>query len=279
MSEITYIHRDNIGYDFGSLHDAHKVLLSEATTQGRVVVLNSSMLNLASSGFCKDPVLDQLVSPSSKHDLYGITSSYECKSYHVQSYFYSMSSNFFNSDVFDSFLSRYINGLAATKLSPRSYAIKHGELRLTNIALKAGYSASSIFNDFCVPASTHYATMTKLVNAIESLLGDNLPMLMLGPATYQPLKISFLSEWISKPGLQTNISQSCWAMLIANGFHFIKRELLESQADHIPIAPSAPALLLPLLEALRIEIPTWSDIRALPYILYASRSAEKDASC
>jgi hypothetical protein len=278
MSRITYIHRQNIGYDFGALLDSRDVILSGPRPEGRVLVLNSSMLNLASPGFGEDPVLDVLASPPGNHDLVGVTSSYECCTYHIQTYFYSMSSAFFCSDILDRFLSRYFERLATTRLSPRDYAIKHGELNLTRLAIEAGYSVTSLLSDLCLPAPTHYSEMTRLYDSIESLIGNQTRVLMQSSGLYPDLKTSFLSEWISRPGLQTNVSQACWALMISRGFLFIKRELLESRTKCSPIAPSAAALLLPLLASLKIDIPSWSDLSAMPNILYGSISKRESGA-
>lgn len=269
---LAYIHRDNHGYDFGALKDARDILVRHGLLgDGRYVVLNSSMLNLASAGFGKDWVLDKLSAPGEKADLLGVTASYEYDGYHIQTYFYSLSSDWFCSRECKSFLDKYNRGLAKTKLSPRNYAIKAGELSLSRVATKAGYDVRSIFEDLLLPNKECYEQAESLTDAVRKLIPrlDLYDLASAGPLTSNPA--NFKNELLPKLGMQTNLSHSFWALLLFRQFLFLKRELLELKDPAAVHAPSVVALLIPVLEACEVRIPEWSDIHALPRLLHASK--------
>ena len=273
---LACIHRHNRGYDFGSLKDARDTIRKHGLdTEGRYVVVNSSMLNLASEGFGKDPILDQLTRTNDKNDLLGITASYEKSIYHIQTFFYSVSSHLFNSEDFERFLQRYENGLQKTKLSPRDYAIKYGELSLSKFAINAGYKVDSIFSDFCLPSSKSYAEIESIHEDLQKLIPayDSLDWSSSHPLASNPLKLQ--SEWLPRLGMHSNPVQSCWSLMLKRQFFFIKRELLEFSHPDGHHSPSVVALLLPVLETLNASIPEWSDLHYLPYITHSSKGGKK----
>jgi len=270
---LAYIHRENHGYDFGALKDARDILLRHGLLgDGRYVVLNSSMLNLASAGFGSDSVLDELTSPSTKADLLGVTASYQGTGYHIQTFFYSASSDWFCSPKCTRFFEGYTNGLARTKLPAREYAIQAGELGLSQAAMNAGYSVRSIFDDLCLPKRECYEQIEALREAVASLIPHfNLYELSAGhDSTSNPSYHRY--EWLPKLGLQSNPSQTCWSLLLFRGFFFLKRELLEFPHGQSHHAPSVVALLMPLMEACEVEIPSWSDLDALPRLIHVSKA-------
>lgn len=272
---LAYVHRDNHGYDFGALKDARDTLEQHGLlADGRYVVLNSSMLNIASSGFGSDPVLDQLASTESEEDLLGVTASYETSGYHIQTYFYSFSSNWFRSDECKRFLDKYQQGLLKTKLSPRNYAIQFGELSLSQAAMNAGYSVRAIFDDLCLPTAECYSqiadlrrSIVKLVPSLESLEWSALHSSSSNPVFHQ-------FEWLPRLGLQSNPSQSCWSLLLYRRFFFLKRELLELSQVQAHHAPSVAALLMPLLDACEVSLPPWSDMHMLPHLIHSSKTGD-----
>ncbi|MEO1001527.1 MAG: hypothetical protein AAFX65_00270 [Cyanobacteria bacterium J06638_7] len=270
---LVYVQRHNLGYDFASLIDVRNLLSSHGLlVESRYVVINSSLLNIASEGFGRDPILQQLAHPDREIDLLGVTSSYERMTYHIQTYYYSYSARLFCSKDLHSFFRDYAVGLSRTKLTPRNYAIRFGELELTAYVMKRGFSATSIFEHLHLSSSDEYSTMISLVERIREAI--QLPIQEPACVADLPTLIpgAFMREWRSVPGLQTNISQSCWALLLANQFLFIKRELLE---NHQPVqhchATSAVSMLLPVLRAMQIELPQWSDLHVLPRLIFASK--------
>jgi hypothetical protein len=276
--EFTYIQRKNKGYDFGALRDArHALACHGLLTDSRYVIINSSLINIASKGFGHDPVLDKLAEPESEIDLLGVTSSYEQRIYHIQSYYYSFSAQLFCSSDIDQYFQRYWLGLSSPQqhMTPRDYAIKNGELGLTSYILKRGYSASSLFEHFHLPSPEAYATIESLWLRIQGFLPTNLsqdPLLQSSAGPGPSLPTSFITEWRSKPGLQTNMSQACWALLLAHQFLFIKRELLENYQPHNHChARSAASMLMSVLRALDVEIPSWSDMHVLNRLVFASK--------
>ncbi|MCP9887704.1 hypothetical protein KBY96_07130 [Cyanobium sp. ATX 6A2] len=273
--ECVYIQRENIGYDFGALRDARESLAKHGLlTDTRYVIINSSLINIASKGFGHDPILDRLAEPENDIDLLGVTSSFEQRTYHIQSYFYSFSARLFCSSDLDNYLKRYWLGLSVqqSKMKARDYAIKNGELGLCSFVLKNGYSATSLFEHLHLPCTDTFAAMESLRMDIQDNISkkcfpDSLPGSWAGS-----IHPSFMTEWWSKPGLQANMSQACWALLLLNRFMFIKRELLENYQPHNHChARSACSMLMPVLRSLEVEIPSWSDLHVLNRLVFASR--------
>lgn len=265
---LTVIQRDNSGYDFGSIATARKVLMEHGLFGSkRYVVINSSMLNVASHGFHGDPFLDTLVDPPDEADLVGITSSYEDRTFHIQTFFFSMSQRMFEAKTFGRFLGDYLRGLSSTKETSRTYAIKNGELKLTKFAISQGFLIRSLLFNHGLPDVAAFEEMKLLSRKMARLLeGDD------GLVCANNIKLlinDFSSEWIPKAGLQYNPSQACWALLMSRGFLFLKREVLELSETRSIHAPSVCALLMPLLSLLALEIPEWSDLNQLPEMIHA----------
>lgn len=278
---LAYVHRENHGYDFGALKDARDTLEQHALlADGRYVVLNSSMLNIASPGFGSDPILDQLSCPTEETDLLGITASYEENVYHIQTYFYSCSAKFFRSAQCARFLEKYQNGLSKTKLSARDYAIQAGELSLSPVAIKAGYSVRAIFDDLCLPTRKCYEEIEALSKLVFALLPSLQSPALLSHRSSASNPLYFQVEWLPRVGLQSNPSQSCWSLLLYRDFLFLKRELLEFSNAQEHHAPSVVALLMPVLEACEVNLPDWSDLRALPQLVHSSKvNDDRDIQC
>ncbi|EDY38003.1 hypothetical protein CPCC7001_882 [Cyanobium sp. PCC 7001] len=262
--------RANYGYDFGSIREARDLLMKHDLLQSsRYVFINSSMLNIASHGFGQDAFLDALANQSCGDDLLGITGSFEDRSYHIQTYFFSVSSKLFESKAFGRFLGDYIRGLKVTKESPRLYAIKNGELKLTRFAISQGMSVGTLLFNGGFPTIEDYELMKELSGSLAKYLHVD----FVGQRTkLHSLIDDFSSEWMPSAGLQFNPSQSCWALLMAKGFLFIKREALELSDSRSIHAPSVCAMITPLMHQLGISLPAWSDLNYLPKILFAPKA-------
>lgn len=273
LGNLAYVQRANLGYDFGALRDVRVLLSAHGLLKdGRYVVLNSSMLNIASAGFGADPVLDRLAQQDQEADLLGVTSSYEKVGYHIQSYFYSVSGLLFRAAKFGDWLDSYWRGLGETKLTPRNYAIQKGELRLTAWALRSGYKVASVFDHFHLPTADLYRQINSLSDQLLLLLGPStqgiaLPVRPEGPHLLE----TFRYEWLPRLGFQANPTQAWWALFLLNNFFFVKRELLENGFVRGNCALTVHALMLPLLEAISLEIPSWSDMHSLKQQIHASR--------
>lgn len=265
---IAVIQRGNSGYDFGSLQAARRILMEHGLFGSkRYVVINSSMLNIASHGFHGDPFLDALVDPPDEADLVGITSSYEDRSFHIQTFFFSVSQRMFEAKTFGRFLGDYLRGLNSTKEATRTYAIKNGELKLTRYALSQGFLIRSLLFHHGLPDVAAFREMKLLSRKMARLLEDEDGLVCAN--NIKSLINDFSSEWIPKAGLQYNPSQACWALLMSRGFLFLKREVLELSETRSIHAPSVCALLMPLLSLLALEIPEWSDLNQLAEIIHA----------
>lgn len=269
--DLAVIKRTNLGYDFGSIKEVRDLLVSHGLLgSSRYVFINSSMLNIASHGFGQDGFLDALANPDCSDDLLGVTSSFENSVFHVQSYFFSASKRLFESKAFGRFLGDYIRGINVSKDSPRLYAIKNGELKLTKFAMTQGLSVGTLLFNGGLPALSDYELMKDLGSRLSAFLA---PLESAAPRSkVQSLLDDFCSEWLPSAGLQFNPSQSCWALLLARGFLFLKREALELSDTRSIHAPSVCAMIVPLLNQLGIVLPPWSDLHYLPEILFAPKA-------
>jgi len=271
--KLCVIHRANYGYDFGALRDVRLVLLPlEQPDESRFVIINSSMLNLASNGFGCDPVLDELAAPKDKVDLLGVTSSYESGVYHIHTYFYSLSPALFTASEFAFFLDGYWHGCFASATSPRDYAINKGEKSFTSLVLKLGLKVDSLFEDLHLATPDSFQIMNGLARELDGVLGDGLPYFSLWMPNDRHMRLVdlFLSEWLPKPGLQHNPVQSQWALLLSRGFYFVKRELLESRFTESH-SLSISSMLLPVLAALSVSVPPYSDLHFLGRLVHSSK--------
>jgi hypothetical protein len=273
LGNLAYVQRVNLGYDFGALRDVRSLLSTHGLLEdGRYVVLNSSLLNIASAGFGSDPVLDRLAQQDQDTDLLGITSSYEKVGYHIQSYFYSASGSLFRAAKFGEWLDAYWRGLGASKLTPRNYAIQKGELRLTAWASRTGYKVASVFDHLHLPTADLSRQVHSLADQLLLTLGPSIESTPLASRPEGPqLLDTFRYEWLPRLGFQANPMQAWWALLLFNDFFFIKRELLDNSFVRGNCALTVHALMLPLLEAIGVQIPAWSDIHTLKEQIHASR--------
>jgi len=273
LGNPAYVQRVNIGYDFGALRDVRELLAAHGLLEdGRYVILNSSMLNIASAGFGADPVLDRLAQQDQEADILGVTSSYEKVGYHIQSYFYSVSGSLFRAARFGEWLDAYWRGLGETKLTPRNYAIEKGELRLTAWALRSGYKVAAVFDHFHLPTADLYRQVNSLADQLLLLLGPSIQCIALPVRPEGPqLLETFRYEWLPRLGFQANPTQAWWALFLINDFFFVKRELLENGFVSGNCALTVHALMLPLFEAIGLEIPLWSDMHSLKRQIYAAR--------
>lgn len=273
LGDLAYVQRANIGYDFGALRDVRSLLSAHGMLEdGRYVVLNSSLLNIASAGFGSDPVLDHLAQQDQDADLLGVTSSFEKVGYHIQSYFYSASESLFGSAKFGEWLDVYWQGLGATKLTPRNYAIEKGELRFTAWATRSGYKAAALFDHVHLPTTDLYRQINSLADQLLQLLGPSIQNTPLPARPEGPhLLETFRYEWLPRLGFQANPTQAWWALLLINDFRFVKRESLENAFVHGNSALTVHALMMPLLEAVGVQIPSWSDLHSLKEQIHVAR--------
>lgn len=273
LGDLAYLQRANIGYDFGAMRDVRSLLSTHGLLEdGRYVVLNSSLLNIASAGFGADPVLDRLARQEQDADLLGITSSYEKVGYHLQSYFYSASGSLFRSSKFGDWLEAYWRGLDSTKLTPRNYAIQKGELRFTAWALRSGFKVAAVFDHFHLPTAELYRQVSSLVDQLLLLLGPSIQEIPLPVRPEGPhLLDTFRYEWLPRLGFQSNPTQAWWALMLMNNFLFVKRELLENGFIRGNSALTVHALMMPLLEVVGVELPPWSDLYSLTEQMHVAR--------
>jgi hypothetical protein len=243
LKVVIYI-RKNEGYDFGALIDTYFVLRRNRVLSRfcRLIVINNSMVQVGESCFKSDKGLKSLV--ESSLDLYGITESYQLGHYHVQSYHISMSREFILSRSFLDFAMTY-----DLSIRDRQYAVEMGEIRLSQFALAGDFSVGAFlsFSDIARPES--FVTMNHMASEISQRIGNS--------NVYNIIVEQLQQEWMPSANRDSNLSHSCWALLIAKGYYFVKRELLDSN----PTSTTSNAMIRLVLDVLDVEGGELDDIQ------------------
>lgn len=223
---VFILERENIGYDFASLLSIRSKI-NALPSINRIVVLNSSMLNISSYGFGHDKILDQLA--SSSDDLLSITSSLERFGFHIQTYHYSISSRFFFSSAFDKLASSYLGSLRDVD-DHREYAICNGEAMLAYTAVTNGFSTNQIFPFHRLFHINNIKKLKRIQDRLNNLIQ---PLLFADcPEGVDPSSFLFHEFLPKKTGMADyNPALMSWLILLLNNYYFIKRELLLPQDD------------------------------------------------
>ncbi|MCZ0732762.1 rhamnan synthesis F family protein [Phreatobacter sp. AB_2022a] len=127
--------RENIGRDFGGYRAATLHLHREGLKPGRILYCNDSV------AYIKGKALEHLVRSlsDSRHDVVGSFENHEFE-HHVGSYVFSISGNVFCNHQFQKFWERY------RPYDIRPYAIKNGEIALSRVLKRCGYSLDVVYS-------------------------------------------------------------------------------------------------------------------------------------
>ena len=120
------IERVNLGRDFGGYRDGIEVAFEKFPDIERLVLLNDSL-------FYSEKGLDKLIADlDGPHDFIGVTEVFE-HHYHVQSYMLSFGKRILQNKRFRDYWRKY------RPISSRRWSIHKGEVKLTQVVVKAGF--------------------------------------------------------------------------------------------------------------------------------------------
>jgi hypothetical protein len=205
------VHRRNVGHDFGAYKDGI-TRLGDLRSLRSLVLMNDSCYGPFGG---LDPV--EAAAAASGADLFGITDSWSIR-YHLQTYYVWIGPKALQSPAFAAFWRSLLPS------QPRSMVITNGEIRFTQMLLKAGLT---------VRALCPYSEAARhAIFAAQRRLAD-------GAALLPPERhyLEHLTNCIQS-GLALNPTHSFWDVLLTDcGSPFIKRELLRRNPVRIPGVP------------------------------------------
>ncbi len=200
------VHRRNIGHDFGAWRDG----------LARIGPLDACNSLLLMNDSCFGPLSDLAIveqrGRDSLRDVFGITDSW-AHAYHVQSYYLRLSAKVLRSSVFE----RFWQSLLISQ--PRSMVISHGEIRLTQTMLAAGFTAGAL---------CPYVDMAALARKQAAACLKESDLL--------PRELAYLQDLVQDVdfGIPLNPTYFFWDVLLEQGSPFIKRDLLRSNPTQQP---------------------------------------------
>jgi len=252
MTAFDYVAiRENLGRDFGAIKDFYELLRPHRLKTWkfrRLCIFNNSMLQVSKidseTAWLKDLF-------KSNYDIFGLTDSFGSGYYHIQTYHYSLSQRLLRSKTFASFIREYDEN--STK---RKYAIQHGEIKLTQMALNDGYTAGSWFSWKQHVSPNSYKLMHDLSQYLSSLsIPDDL------------IKRFRKENFPPYYDLAYNPSHFGWAILLLHGYSFVKRELFEINPEETTVN----LLMLLVISYLGYSEPA-NDLNSLQLLLRMRKS-------
>lgn len=148
--------RENIGRDFGGYRAATLHLHREGLTPSRMLYCNDSV------AYIKGAALDHLVRKLSDntHDVVGSFENHEFE-HHIGSYVFSVSGQAFCNPKFQQFWQRY------RPYDIRPYAIKNGEIALSQVLKRCGYSLDVVYSAERLAEALYSLDLPRLVELIR----------------------------------------------------------------------------------------------------------------
>lgn len=235
-----YVRRANIGWDFSSwmavhCHNDLRGLVAEAS---EVLWVNDSCFGPLAT---LDPLLGDARQQSI--DMWGLTSSHQI-SPHLQSYMLRFSRNALDNGLIDQFVDGY------PFPTRKSEIIQAGEVGLTRLALESGLKVDAAFRYEDV-AARYLADWNLRMNRLES-----------DPVVTGYRSINAVAECRRirhhvelrddiENGVPRNSTHDMWDTLIEMGCPMLKRELVTSNPQNVPIHA--------LWETLDRHAPEWTD--------------------
>ena len=232
---IKYLKKNNFGRDFGSLKNVYNYLRNSNQLKkiDRLIVLNTSMVSLDKVSV--DDKWFQFLE-NQQEDFVGITDSL-AENYHIQTYHFSLSNYFLNSNEFRNFIFNFNEGSKSKR-----YVIKNGELRLSKIAQKYNFSMKTFFACTELNKLNYLNKFSEFIIFLEKLFPNQ-------PNWKEDLDFFVKSSVLLKSAFY-NPSHYRWQELILEGYPFLKRELLESN----PIGRDIFPYLIPLSQFLKNDV-------------------------
>jgi hypothetical protein len=205
------------------------------------------MLQLGDACFSYTPGLCNLI--SSTADIQGVTGSFENGTFHIQSYHYSLSERALFSSAFLRFLLNYDESTRS-----RDYAIRSGELKLTDLLVETGLSAETWLSFAKLTSIDSFERIQTSAKAIAKVAGIE------WGASHRLIQ-QYCEEWQPSELEEYNTSLRGWALMLLYGYPFVKRQLYD-----LGSFSTCPSLCKFLVDYLRIET-TGSDLDYLYKIL------------
>lgn len=148
--------RENIGRDFGAYRAATLHLHREGLKPDRVLYCNDSV------AYIKGTALDHLVRKLSDnaHDVVGSFENHEFE-HHIGTYVFSVSGRAFCNPKFQQFWQRY------RPFDIRPYAIKNGEIALSQVLKRCGYSIDVVYSADRLAEALYNLDLPRLVELIR----------------------------------------------------------------------------------------------------------------
>ena len=221
---LMYIYRKNIGWDFSSwitamVHPATQALLDTAE---ELLWLNDS---------CFGPLTDMGAplneAQANNIDLWGLTSSIQIEP-HLQSYFLRFSKRALDAGLIDNFIADYNFPIV------KSDIIQEGEVRLTSYARDLGLTVGAAFpyEDIIEQyLSTWDERMENLTNDPVYLIYESINYIRGFERFMFHMR---LREYI-EDGIPQNASHEMWDTLLDMGCPMLKRELVLSNPQRVPL--------------------------------------------
>lgn len=218
------IWRQNIGYDFGGYCDGIKALGKLDQTR-QLVLMNDSVYG---------PLwpLQQLLGSFDEQrcDFWGVTDSWQ-HAYHLQSYFICLYPKAFLHPAFAKFWQKFLY------VSDKTYIIRKGEIRLTQVLVRAKLRAEA----YCEYWKVHAHVRNSEDFDADVAAAGPMPVARGGVPSRQPSSADLMAhEQLSgalKIGTPLNSTHHFWDVLLTHfRSPFLKRELLVTNPIQAPNA-------------------------------------------
>jgi hypothetical protein len=204
--------RRNVGYDFGAIRDALRLLGLPRQNTDQLLIANDSVYGplvplaytLARMNF-------------NESDVWGATESWQIR-YHLQSYFLLVGRNAMQNPAWHEFWRR------VRQVSSKNWVVSHYEVGLTQRLLQAGLRCRSLWR---YQDLIDYA-VKDLTTPPGNSRGGSRP----GPDAIVRTKAAKFIRLTAAAGKPMNPTAELWRQLLLTGFPFLKIELLrENPAD------------------------------------------------
>jgi len=200
--------RGNLGYDFGAWREG-------------LEYLKGSLDNLDWLGIANDSVYGPLTPLGplfarmdfTKADVWGFTDS-EQRNWHLQSYFLCFSRRVLRSKAWHQFW-RNVHPVKS-----KSWAISHGELKITGALQKAGFDCAALFP---------YRGLVAEVDPVKRIANR-------GASPFIRMRLRHMQNvtYAIEKGYALNPTAELWRQLLRQGYPFLKRELLRINPTGVP---------------------------------------------
>jgi len=200
--------RRNIGYDFGAWREGLEYLKGSLDQLEWLAIANDSLYGPLTP---LAPVFAQM--DFTKVDVWGLTDSNQ-RTWHLQSFFIAFSRRVLRSTAWYNFWRDM------RPVRSKSWAIRNGELKITEVLMKAGFKCSALWP---------YEKLAAQLDPIKRIANRGAT-----PFTRLRLRHRHNLTYALEEGRALNPTADLWRQLLQLGFPFIKRELLRLNPSGVP---------------------------------------------